>query len=217
MRKLLLASAGVLALGAVAASAADLPRHREMPAKAPAYIAPPYNWTGFYVGINGGGGFGRSDFSGTVTPGAFDTSGGLAGGTIGYNYQMGQVVFGAEGDFDWSSIRGSTNCGGLSCETRNNWLSTARGRLGYAFDRFMPYVTGGAAFGDIKTSVGGLDNRETRTGWTAGGGLEAAIAGPWTAKIEYLHVDLGDASTALPGTTASFRSEIVRAGINYRF
>ena len=62
----------------------------------------------------------------------------------------------------------------------------------------MPYVTGGAAFGDIKTSVGGLDNRETRTGWTAGGGLEAAIAGPWTAKIEYLHVDLGNAATAVP-------------------
>ena len=75
MRKLLLASAGVLALGAVAASAADLPRHREMPAKAPAYIAPPYNWTGFYVGINGGGGFGRSDFSAPVTPGSFDTVG----------------------------------------------------------------------------------------------------------------------------------------------
>jgi outer membrane immunogenic protein len=166
MRKLLLASAGVLALGAVAASAADLPRHREIPAKAPAYIAPPYNWTGFYVGINGGGGFGRSDFSAPVTPSSFDTSGGMAGGTIGYNYQMGQIIFGAEGDFDWSGIRHSTTCGGVSCETRNNWLSTARGRLGYAFDRFMPYITGGAAFGDVKTSVGGLDNRETRTGWT---------------------------------------------------
>ena len=101
-------------------------------------------------------------------------------------------MFGLEGDIDWSNIRGSAACGGLSCETRNNWLGTARGRLGYAADRFMPYVTGGAAFGDIKTSVAGVgDASTTKAGWTLGGGVEAAIAGPWTAKIEYLYVDLG--------------------------
>lgn len=87
-----------------------------------------------------------------------------------------------------------------------------------SIDRFMPYVTGGAAFGDVKTSIAGTGNsRETKAGWTIGGGLEAAIVGPWTAKLEYLYVDLGDAGTAVPGANASFRTNIVRVGVNYRF
>ena len=219
MKRILLASAGVLALGVVSASAADLPRQREMPAKAPPYVTPAYNWTGLYVGINGGGGWGHSNYSGTLASGS-DLSGGLVGGTLGYNWQMGQVVFGVEGDMDWADLRGSSTClaGATTCETRNHWLATARGRLGYAFDRFMPYVTGGGAFGDIKTSIAGLgDTTTTRAGWTLGGGLEFAIAGPWTAKVEYLHVDLGNASTVVAGSDASFHADIVRGGINYRF
>jgi len=218
MKRVILASVGVLAMFATVgvAGAADLPRREAMPAKAPPYIAQTYNWSGAYVGINGGGGFGRSDFGGLGT-GSFDLSGGLVGGTLGYNWQMSPIVFGIEGDIDWSSIRGSTPCGVTSCETRNNWLGTVRGRLGYAADRFMPYITGGAAFGDIKTSVAGIgDSSTTRAGYTVGAGIEAAIAGPWTAKIEYLYVDLGHSSTAL-GTDASFRTHIVRAGLNYRF
>ena len=218
MKKLLLAGVALIALGTISASAADIQR-RQMPAKAPAYVPPPiYNWTGFYVGINGGGGWGRSDFSAPFASSSFDTSGGVAGGTIGYNWQAGQVVFGLEGDFDWSNIRGSGFCGGLTtCEIRNNWLATARGRLGYAFDRFMPYVTGGLAVGDIKTSIAGFgDTRDTKAGWTAGGGVEAAIAGPWTAKVEYLYVDLGSTDSIL-GSDAKFKTNIVRAGVNYRF
>ena len=147
-----------------------------MPAKAaPAYVVPPlYNWTGFYVGINGGYGWGTSSFSAPFTTGSFDTSGGLVGGTLGYNWQSGQVVFGLEGDLDWTSIRGSSPCGASSCETRNDWLGTVRGRLGYAFDRFMPYVTGGAAFGNIKTSIAGFgSSSDTNIGWTLGAGIEA--------------------------------------------
>ena len=218
MKKLLLASAGVLALGIAAASAADIQRRQAMPAKAPLYSpVPVYNWTGFYVGINGGGGWGRSDFSAPLTSDSFRTSGWLVGGTLGYNYQMGQIVFGLEGDMDWSNLRGSGTCAGISCSVRNNWLGTARGRIGYAIDRFLPYVTGGAAFGNIKTSVAGLgDASETKTGWTVGGGLEAAIAGPWTAKVEYLHVDLGRGASIL-GSDAKFNADIVRAGLNYRF
>ena len=218
MKKLLLVGVAMIALGTVSASAADIQR-RQMPVKAPAYMPPPvYNWTGFYVGINGGGGWGRSDFSDPFASGSFNTSGGLVGGTVGYNWQMGPVVFGLEGDVDWSDIRGSTLCGGVtSCEVRNDWLGTARGRLGYAFDRIMPYVTGGLAVGDIKTSVPGFgDTRDTKAGWTAGGGVEAAIAGPWTAKVEYLHVDLGRTSSVL-GSNAKFNADIVRAGLNYRF
>ena len=216
MKKILLASVAVLALGTASASAADI--QRPMPAKAPAYIPPPlYNWTGLYVGINGGGGWGRSDFSAPFTTGSFDTSGGLVGGTIGYNWQMNQVVFGLEGDIDWSNIRGSAACGGTNCETRNDWLGTARGRLGYAFDRFLPYVTGGAAFGNVKTSIAGVGSSDdTKVGWTLGGGVEAAIAGPWTAKIEYLYVDLGRGGS-VAGSDAKFNANIVRAGLNYRF
>ena len=218
MKRLVLAGLGALAVVTMlgAANAADLPRRRAMPAKAPAYEAP-YNWTGFYVGINGGGGFGRSDFSAPFSTGSFDTSGALAGGTIGYNYQMGQTVFGVEGDIDWTNIRGSAACAGTTCETRNNWLGTVRGRLGYAFDRFMPYVTGGLAVGDIKSSIAGVgDANETKTGWTVGGGFEAYLSRPWSAKVEYLYVDLGRGASLL-GSDSKFQTHIVRAGLNYKF
>jgi outer membrane immunogenic protein len=217
MKKILLASVGLLALGVASASAADMQRRAEMVTKAP-YVTPAYNWTGAYIGLSGGYGWGTSDFGPPLSSGSLNTQGGLVGGTIGYNYQIGQTVLGLEGDGSWSGISGSGNCGGVSCSTRNNWLATARGRLGLAFDRFMPYVTGGAAFGDIKTSVAGFpDATSTKTGWTAGGGIEAAIAGPWTAKLEYLYVDLGRGGLNPAGADASFKTNIVRAGINYRF
>lgn len=224
MRRLVLACASVLAMGGVAA-AADLP---PAPAggpyyKAPVY-APAYNWSGFYLGVNGGGGWGRSAWT---TTGGFDTSGGVAGGTIGYNYQMNQVVLGVEGDIDWADINGTTNAGCRSatfagCKTSDDWLGTIRGRLGYAAGRFMPYVTGGAAFGDIKASGPGLAGvDDTNVGWTAGGGIEFAIAGHWTAKAEYLYVNLGSVScgVACGAVTqdVSFKTNLFRGGINYRF
>jgi len=218
MKKVLLAGASLLAMGVFSASAADLPA--QMPTKAPAYVAPmAYNWTGFYLGLNGGGGFGRSEFNGTLPSGGFDTSGGLFGGTIGYNWQNGPLVWGLEGDIDWSGIKGSGTCGGVTtCDVRNDYLATIRGRLGYAIDRWMPYITGGAAIGNVKTSIAGVgDTNNTKGGWTIGAGIEASIAGPWTAKVEYLYVDLGDADTAFAGTNASFTTNIVRGGINYRF
>jgi outer membrane immunogenic protein len=218
MKKLLLASAAFIALGVVSASAADLPR--AMPAKAPAYVPPPlYNWTGLYVGINGGGAWGSSAFSGPVySTGSFDTSGGLFGGTVGYNWQMGQLVWGIEGDIDWSNISGSAGCAGTSCSVNNDWLATLRGRIGYAgWDRFMPYITGGAAFGNIKTDIAGVGGSdETKTGWTLGGGIEAAISGPLTVKVEYLYVDLGSGGS-VAGSDADLTANIVRAGLNYRF
>jgi len=222
MKRVILACIGVVALGG-AAAAADLPR-APSPApyyKAPVY-APAYNWSGFYIGINGGGGWGRSDWT---TTGSFDTSGGLVGGTIGYNYQINQAVLGVEGDIDWADINGSTaavGCPTTSCKTSDSWLSTIRGRLGYAADRFMPYVTGGAAFGDIKASGPGLTGADnTNAGWTLGGGIEFAIAGHWTAKAEYLYVDLGHFNCGISCGAAtqnvSWRSNIGRVGINYRF
>lgn len=225
MKRVILAGIGALAMVSLmgAANAADLPRREAMPAKAPAF-APVYNWTGVYVGINGGGAWGKSNWSGPVgSTGDFDIDGGMVGGTLGYNWQMpNQLVFGLEGDIDWSSIRGSTNaavCGG-SCETKNNWLGTVRGRVGYAFDRFMPFITGGLAVGDIKAELAGAGSTsETKAGWTLGGGLEFAIAGPWTAKVEYLYVDLGKGTcnTCLGGADVDFHANLVRGGLNYRF
>jgi outer membrane immunogenic protein len=198
------------------ANAADLSR-RPMPAKAPAYVQA-YNWTGAYVGINGGAGWGRSNTSIPFPTGGFNTSGGVVGGTIGYNWQMGQTVFGLEGDIDWTNIRGNAACGvGINCETRNDWLGTARGRLGYAFDRFLPFVTGGAAFGDIKNTItANGSTTANKAGWTVGGGLEAALTGPWTAKVEYLYVDLGRGAS-LAGADTRFNTSLLRAGVNYRF
>jgi outer membrane immunogenic protein len=208
MKMLLLASAAMMTLGVASASAADLSVRKTMPYKAQPY-AQTYSWSGFYLGVNGGGGWGDSDSSNGFR--------GLMGGTVGYNYQVSQAVFGLEGDIDRSDLSHNGNCSAFSCETRNNWLSTVRGRAGYAFDRFLPYITGGVAFGDIKTSVAGIgDTNATKTGWTVGGGLEAAIAGPWTAKVEYLHVDLGSGDSPV-GSSESFKTNIVRAGINYRF
>ncbi len=222
MKRVLLACVGIVALSG-AAAAADLPVAPAPYYKAPVY-APAYNWSGFYLGINGGGGWGRSTWT---TTGPFDTSGGLVGGTLGYNYQVNQVVLGVEGDIDWANINGSTNTGctavgGTGCATGDNWLSTVRGRLGYAADRFMPYITGGAAFGDIKASGPGLTGTDTtNAGWTLGGGIEFAIAGHWTAKAEYLYVDLGSVSCGLACGAAvqnvNWHANIGRLGLNYRF
>jgi len=202
------------------ANAADLPR-RYNPAPVPVY-APIYNWTGFYIGINGGGAWGDSKWD---SAGKFDVSGGMVGGTIGYNWQVSQWVFGLEGDIDWTNISGSTSAAcAFGCKTQNNWLATVRGRVGYAYDRFLPYITGGLALGNIKASQPGFaGSDDTNAGWTVGGGLEFVIAGNWTAKAEYLYVDLGKFNCGLGcgngfnPDNVSFSTHVVRGGVNYRF
>ena len=220
MKRFLSAGLGLLALAAaMPASAADLPRSQ--PYKAPAYVAQ-YNWTGFYLGINAGGAWGDSDWNGFAVSNS--PSGGMVGVTAGYNWQgMGSPwVFGIEGDVDWTNIKDSATCAGLSCETRNNWLGTVRGRVGYAWDRWMPYVTGGAAFGDVEANRAGFaGNKDTNVGWTVGLGVEGVIAGNWTAKLEYLYADLGDttcsAASCGVATNVDLTANVVRAGLNYRF
>jgi outer membrane immunogenic protein len=224
MKRILLAFVGMSAMaGLGTASAADLPR--QAPAyKAPAYVAPVFNWTGFYVGVNGGGGWGSSKWS----PGSLDVSGGLIGGTVGYNWQFGTWVIGLEGDADWANIKGSTACDVPlnTCQTAKNFLSTIRGRVGYAIDRWLPYVTGGAAIGNIKASEPGfatVDN--TNVGWTVGVGMEYAFAPNWSAKVEYLYVDLGSVDCAVNtacnftggADKVNFHTNLVRGGVNFRF
>ena len=219
----------LLALGCMVAVAAGPARAADLPTKAPATM-PFFSWQGFYVGINGGYGFGRSSWADTVTllsTGKFDVSGGMVGGTVGYNLQLGGGwVLGFEGDVDWSDLKDSSviNCLG-NCQTTNEWLATARGRVGYAFNRFLPYITGGGAFGGIKGTIaagGGGSLSDTGVGWTGGGGIEYAFAGQWSAKVEYLYVDLGkiNCSAACSGANAfdvTFTTNVVRGGVNYRF
>jgi outer membrane immunogenic protein len=223
MKRFLLASAGVIALAGLTgtASAADLSRPFP-PVARPAYL-PVYNWTGLYAGLNGGFGWGSSNWNGL--PATFDTNGGLFGGQVGYNWQASQWVLGLEGDGDWSGMSGTTNVFGCAfgpCQTRNDFLATFRGRIGYAFDSWMPYFTGGLAVGNIRaTNPGFAGVDQTNSGWTLGGGIETALVGNWTAKAEYLHVDLGNAgctvNCGLITNNVGFTADIFRGGLNYRF
>jgi outer membrane immunogenic protein len=216
-----LAAMGFLA-SSFSTQAADIPR--------PVYkgmqpVVAYYNWTGFYVGVNVGYGWGTSDWS--IVPTANNKpKGWLAGGTLGYNYQIGSIVWGIEGDFDWSNVKGDAACApAVTCRTEDRWLATLRGRLGYAFDRWLPYITGGGAFGNVRASVNvpafgfTAATDSNQAGWTFGAGLEYAFLSNWSAKLEYLYVDLGSFNSAPAPlvNNVSFKENIVRAGLNYKF
>ena len=214
-----IAAAALLSLP-FAAQAADLPRPYT---KAPDFVAPVYaSWSGFYAGINGGYGFGDSGWENpAVNP---QPKGMLAGVTLGYNLQTGIWLWGLEGDFAWADLKGDETCGAGTCETKTTWFGTARGRLGYAgWNNWLPYITGGAAFANLEasnTAAGSVS--ETRFGWTIGAGLEYAFLGNWSVKGEYLSADLGSmdctaCNAAGAANEVSFTTNIVRAGLNYRF
>ena len=182
-------------------------------------FVPVYNWSGFYIGINGGGAFGTSAWDLT---GSFNTSGGLVGGTIGYNYQVGQAVFGVEGDVDWAEINGTPTTLPVGCKTSDTWLSTVRGRLGYAADRFMPFVTGGAAFGDIRASPRACRRQTDQGRLDLGGGLEFA----WPATGRQGRISLCRSRqvqlrhrlrAGLATDNVSFTSNISVPALNFRY
>ena len=186
-------------------------------------VAPVYNWGGIYYGINGGYGFGKSEWtSPTASTGNFSTSGFAVGGTAGANYQMDAFVMGVEGDIDWMGVKGTSGvCTPAPCETKNSWLSTFRGRFGYAADRVLFYGTFGGAYGNIESgaSTGTLFNNN-KLGWTAGAGVEAALADNWTARVEYLFVDFQNDSPFSSGgvpITVKLNENLVRFGVDYKF
>ena len=191
----------------------------------PGYVTPAFSWYGFYLGVNGAYGWGTSNWTSPVTAGSNTPNGPLLGGTMGFNMQMGGLVFGVEGDIDanWISSSNSNGTGlcAANCGLQTSWFATARGRVGYAFDRALLYFTAGGAFGDVQMTTGGLTATETRVGWTVGTGLEYAILGPWSAKVEYLYSNLGTSNcgTAICGTSTlvDFKTSMVRFGVNYRF
>ncbi|MCC7346546.1 MAG: porin family protein [Variibacter sp.] len=224
MRKMALAAAAALTMVSGSALGADL-AYRAVPAAT--VVAPAFDWNGFYIGVMGGGGWGRSRHIDTaaVTSGFFDVSGGFVGGTIGYNFQSGPLVFGIEGDMAWSGIRGSVTTGvcGPTCFTNLNWFGTARARVGYAMNNWLPYVTAGGAFGEVRGGItgcgAGLCGNTTRAGWTAGAGLEWMFAPAWSAKVEYLYIDLGNYVQYTPviPVSVSERVHTAKVGINYHF
>ena len=231
-RSAMLGVASIALFASVSAQAADLPgAARTAP---PSMIAPTpvYQWDGFYVGLNGGYGWGRSNHTSTISPGGssgdFDTNGGLFGATVGYNYNAGSFVVGLEADLDVTWIDGSTTftTGTIATLTapgtatsQLRWLDTFRARVGYAYGQWLPYITGGAAYGTVRGIItapagGFIANDDTRLGWTIGAGLEYMFAPAWSAKLEYNYVDLGT-QTLLLSDDVRYRAHILKAGINW--
>jgi outer membrane immunogenic protein len=224
---------------AQAASAADMPTKGPI-ARAP--VAAVYNWTGCYLGVAGGGNWGRSRHDNSVGPitDTFNLSGGIIGGTLGCNYQVDPVwLVGIETDFSWTNKKGSTfdippgNTTFLS-ETSEKWLGTVRGRLGGVFGAMhseLFYLTGGLAYAraDITVSPPGLasaSESKTRTGWTVGAGWEHKFTQNLSGKLEYLYVDLGNTAYFNPPPAGPFldraggvrlTDHIVRVGLNWQF
>ena len=217
----------------VSAQAADLPPARRPAAVAPVAYAPPvYNWTGIYVGGNLGAGFAHSSWSDPFTGAnnTFNKTGFIGGGQIGANWQINALVLGIEGDFDWTGLKGSGHDSvGNTINTNTQWTSTVTGRVGAAFDRLLVYGKGGVAFAHDKDSLTDIafntaSTTLTRTGWTAGAGLEYAFAPNWSAKIEYDYLGFGSKalnfSTPLQPaytTNANLNVQEVKAGLNFRF
>ena len=206
------------------ALAADLPSRAPAPEPYIAAAASHFTWSGCYVGVAGGGNWGRSqhyfddpNFSTTFyrqpQTGGIDLSGGLVGGTIGCNHQFGNnFVVGVEGDYSWTNKSGRS---GLIApfnttefaETRETSLGTERGRLGFAADRVLLYGTGGLAFANEKFKLvdpvdGSGSLSKTVTGWTAGVGVEWAFSDNWSLKAEYLHFDFGKNAFAAVTTSS---------------
>jgi outer membrane immunogenic protein len=216
----LLAIAGVASvIMSSAAGAADIPR------KAVPYTSPVYApvWSGFYAGVNAGYGWG------TISNGGIsDTMKGFVGGAqLGYNWQISSFVLGVEGDFQGSlqKFSQSATIGGVTvtADEKIPYFGTARARVGYAFDNFLVYATGGAAWLNFKASLSALgltvSSETTKMGWTAGGGIEWMFLPRWSVKAEYLYMDAGTATLTIAGVDASgkLKDQVARVGINYHF
>jgi len=199
---------------------------------APAYAVPAWSWTGFYLGINGGYGWGTGSTSVGGLSDSFDINGGFVGGQLGYNWQTGNVVFGVEVDSAWADF-GRTDTiavpgGTLTGETNINYFGTARGRLGYAPGNTLFYATGGAAWANNDISFTavvppfalGISNSNTHVGWTVGAGIEWAFLPSWSAKVEYLYADFGK-ETYFSGVGGGFdfhpKVSTIKVGVNYLF
>jgi outer membrane immunogenic protein len=167
-----------------------------------------YSWAGPYLGGNIGYNWGSVENNPTKP------SGFAGGGQAGYNFQNGPWVFGIEGDIQASAADDRF----APWKFSNPWFGTVRGRAGYAFSNVLLYATGGVAFGELRGETFGRSETHTNAGFTVGAGAEMGFAPNWSAKIEYLYVDLANSNFAITGGVANgYSFSVVRAGINYHF
>lgn len=208
MRKIVLgAIAAATTFVSASAQAADMYDRR--PYAQPYTVNQPLanSWMGPYIGGNLGYGWGDVSNNGARPSGV------LGGLQAGYNYQSGQLVVGIEGDLQLNSADDTF----AGWKFSNPWFGTVRGRLGYAFNNVLLYGTGGLAFGTLKVQSGGFSESHTSAGWTAGVGAEIALTQNWSAKIEYLYVDLSEKSFLMTPQANGYQFSTVRVGVNYRF
>src|SRR5690349_9155324 len=207
MSRIALGAAAMIVAGStMSASAADL----SYGSRGPYTVNQPlnaYSWVGPYLGGNLGYAWGSVDNNAT-------NPSGFAGGVqAGYNWQSGPLVFGVEGDLQASDANDTF----APWKFSNPWFGTVRGRVGYAMNNILFYGTGGLAYGNIKGEVAGLSENRTALGWTAGLGMEVGLTQNWSAKVEYLYMDLTDRHFTVTGTDNGLTSNLLRFGVNYRF
>jgi outer membrane immunogenic protein len=239
----MLAATALVTFATGGALAADLAR--------PVYRAPPpvvavYTWTGLYWGANVGYSWGQAKYDATLifagaTSRSQDINGAVGGVQSGYNYQIGAWVFGAETDIQWSGQKGGATFAGvlplttITTSQKLEWFGTSRSRLGVLVTpNILLYGTFGVAYGQVKdsatitvTGVGSATGsfKDVKAGWTIGAGIEGAFGGGWSAKLEYLYIDLGKTehtfATPILGTVASETRQttdnILRVGLNYKW
>ena len=178
--------------------------------------APPYtvyqrldrdSWAGPYIGGNVGYAWGSVDNSWTKP------SGFVGGVQAGYNWRQGAWVFGLEGDVQATGADDTF----APWKFSNPWFGTVRGRGGYAFNNILVYGTVGLAFGELRANTFGLTESHTNVGWTAGIGAEVGLTQNWSAKVEYLYVDLANSNFVVTGASNGYRFGTLRAGVNYHF
>jgi outer membrane immunogenic protein len=195
------------------------------------------NWSGLYIGIDGGFGWGSADLSAVLVDPKFDVTGGFAGSHIGYNWQRDRAVFGIEADLHGAGIDGfkllSEGSAFAAAQTSLHWFSTVRGRLGYTLENLLLYATGGFAVGGVEdklilvnpiTSIptNTAKNNQTATGYAVGGGLQFLFNPSWSAKLEYQYLDFGSETlftSLISGETATARFvhayDTMRVGLSY--
>jgi outer membrane immunogenic protein len=219
VKKVLLTTTALIALGIAPAAAADLAARPYT--KAPAAAIAINNWTGFYIGAMGG--YAQED-----TSDFGQLSGGFAGGTVGYNWQNGNLVLGLEADGAWADVGASVAIipGLASIDYTIRSMGTVRGRIGYAFDQVLLYGTGGYAWSDNRLSATALgvsiSDSQFHSGWTVGAGVEVMFAPKWSVKAEYLYRSFegqtyfaGTVPGGVPVGTINLNS--VQVGVNYHF
>ncbi|MFT4119380.1 outer membrane protein [Bradyrhizobium sp.] len=207
MKRFVVGAAALVAAGWTAsAEAADLGYGQ----RAPYTVNQPlnaYSWAGPYLGGNIGYEWGSVD-NNPSKPSGF-----VGGVQAGYNFQNGPWVFGVEGDIQAAGADDTF----APWKFSNPWFGTLRGRAGYAFSNVLFYGTAGLAFGELRGQTFGWTESHTTAGWTIGAGVEVGLAPNWSAKLEYLYIDLSTSQFAITGVSNGYSASVVRAGVNYHF